>query len=133
MVNDIVTACFKENCDVIGVPMKPSALTEIDLNGIQILKNKKNILENIEELKKGYSQIECVKPKVVDNFDKLQEELNKTENDIASYEEDVKWLRDHIINEKAMIETLNNNLEIINNDLRNNKDAAKLRELVYYQ
>ena len=113
--------------------MKPSALTEIDLNGIQILKNKKNILENIEELKKGYSQIECVKPKVVDNFDKLQEELNKTENDIASYEEDVKWLRDHIINEKAMIETLNNNLEIINNDLRNNKDAAKLRELVYYQ
>lgn len=129
VVNDIVTACFKENCDVIGVPMKPSALTEIDLNGIQILKNKKNILENIEELKKGYSQIECVKPKVVDNFDKLQEELNKTENDIASYEEDVKWLRDHIINEKAMIETLNNNLEIINNDLRNNKDAAKLREL----
>ena len=70
---------------------------------------------------------------MVDNFDKLQEELNKTENDIASYEEDVKWLRDHIINEKAMIETLNNNLEIINNDLRNNKDAAKLRELVYYQ
>ncbi len=36
VVNDIVTACFKENCDVIGVPMKPSALTEIDLNGIQI-------------------------------------------------------------------------------------------------
>lgn len=129
VVNDIITACSKENCDVIGIPMKPSALTEIDLSGMHILKNKKNISESIEELKKEYSQIECVKPKVVDNFDKLQEELNKIENDVASYEEDVKWLQDHIMNEKAMIETLNNNLEIISNDLRNNKDAAKLREL----
>lgn len=66
---------------------------------------------------------------MVDNFEDLQEELNETENDIVSYEADMKWLREHILQEKASIQVLNSNLEIINTDLRNNKDAARLREL----
>ena len=129
LLRDMINACTRETCDLVGIPMKPCVLTEIDLAGIHILKNKKNIQDYVEEIKKEYSEIERIKPKVVDNFEGLQEELNETENDIVSYEEDVKWLREHIIQEKAAIQVLNSNLEIINTDLRNNKDAARLREL----
>ena len=129
LVRDIINACTRETCDLVGIPIKPSVLTKIDLTGIHILKNKENIQDYIIKLKKEYSEIERIKPKVVDNFEDLQEELNETENDIVSYEADMKWLREHILQEKASIQDLNSNLEIINTDLRNNKDAARLREL----
>lgn len=129
LVRDIINACTRETCDLVGIPIKPSVLTKIDLTGIHILKNKENIQDYIIKLKKEYSEIERIKPKVVDNFEDLQEELNETENDIVSYEADMKWLREHILQEKASIQVLNSNLEIINTDLRNNKDAARLREL----
>ena len=127
LVRDIINACTRETC--VGIPIKPSVLTKIDLTGIHILKNKENIQDYIIKLKKEYSEIERIKPKVVDNFEDLQEELNETENDIVSYEADMKWLREHILQEKASIQVLNSNLEIINTDLRNNKNAARLREL----
>lgn len=129
LVRDIINACTRETCDLVDIPIKPSVLTKIDLTGIHILKNKENIQDYIIKLKKEYSEIERIKPKVVDNFEDLQEELNETENDIVSYEADMKWLREHILQEKASIQVLNSNLEIINTDLRNNKDAARLREL----
>lgn len=129
LVRDIINACTRETCDLVGIPIKPSVLTKIDLTGIHILKNKENIQDYIIKLKKEYSEIERIKPKVVDNFEDLQEELNETENDIVSYEADMKWLREHILQEKASIQVLNSNLEIINTDLRNNKDATRLREL----
>lgn len=129
LVKEIVLACTRETCDLVGMPMKPSILTTMNLNGIHILKNKENIQDCIKELKKEYDEIERIKPKVVDNFEDLQEELNETENDIVSYEEDMKWLREHIMQEKVAIQVLNSNLEMINTDLRNNKDAARLRKL----
>lgn len=129
LVKDIINSCARETCDIVGLPTKPCVLSKIDLTGIHILKNKQNIQEYIKELKKEYEEIESIKPKVVDNFDSLQEELNETEDAIVAYEEDMKWLREHIMQEKAAIQVLDNNLEIIYNDLRNNKDAARLREL----
>lgn len=129
LVKDIINECGRETCDVVGLPIKPSVLTKIDLSGINILKDKQHITTFIAGLRKAYSEIECVKPKIVDNFEELQMELNETETIIISYEEDMKWLREHIIQEKTAIQILDNNLEIVNNDLRNNKDAARLREL----
>lgn len=129
LVKDIVNSCTRETCDIVGLSIRPCVLSKIDLSGIHILKDKQNIQEYIKGLKKKYSEIECIKPKIVDNFDGLQKELNETEEAIASYEEDMKWLREHIMQEKAAIQVLNDNLEIINTDLRNNKDAARLREL----
>ena len=129
LVKDITNACTRETCDIVGLPMKPCVLTQINLTGIHVLKNKQDINEYITELKRKYNEIERIKPKIVDNFEELQEELSKTEDAIVSYEEDMRWLREHILQERANIQVLNNNLEIINNDLRNNKDAARLRNL----
>lgn len=129
LVKEIFNAIGRETCEIIGVPLKPSVLTQIDLTGIHILKNKQNIDEYVNGLRKEYEEIDNIKPKVVDNFEELQEELNTTEETIAEYEDTTRWLREHIIAEKAAIQVLDNNLEIIENDLRNNKDAARLRDL----
>lgn len=129
LIKDIMNACHRETCDIFGLPMKPCVLTKIDLTGIHILKDKKNILDFIKQLKSERNEIEKIRPKVVDNFEELQRELDETERTIDSYEEDMKWLRERIVQEKSVIKVLSGNLEIIDNDLRNNKDAAKLRKL----
>lgn len=129
LIKDIMNACNRETCDILGLPMKPCVLTKIDLTGIHILKDKKNILDFIKQLKSERNEIEKIRPKVVDNFEELQRELDETERTIDSYEEDMKWLRERIVQEKSVIKVLSGNLEIIDNDLRNNKDAAKLRKL----
>lgn len=129
LIKDIMNACNRETCDILGLPMKPCVLTKIDLTGIHILKDKKNIQDFIKQLKSEHNEIEKIRPKVVDNFEGLQRELDETERTIDSYEEDMKWLRERIVQEKSVIKVLSGNLEIIDNDLRNNKDAAKLRKL----
>ena len=129
LIKDIMNACNRETCDILGLPMKPCVLTKIDLTGIHILKDKKNILDFIKQLKSERNEIEKIRPKVIDNFEELQRELDETERTIDSYEEDMKWLRERIVQEKSVIKVLSGNLEIIDNDLRNNKDAAKLRKL----
>lgn len=129
LVKEIINAAARETCEIIGIPIKPSVLSKIDLTGFHILKNKQNVNEFIDGLRKEYEEIESMKPKIVDNFEELQEELNTTEDTIEEYEEDIKWLRERIMQEKAAIQVLSNNIEIIENDLRNNKDAARLREL----
>lgn len=59
----------------------------------------------------------------------MQNELEETEKDIDQFEEEIYSLRSQISKENAAILILNDNLEIIETDLQNNKDAAKLRQL----
>lgn len=128
-VRELFNSVHRETCMLIGVPVKPCILTEIDLTGIHLLKNEEKINEYIENLHVEYMKLDSIKPKVVDNFDLLQEELEATELEIEICEEDIKWLRERIVQENLSIRVLNDNIEIIENDLKNNKDAARLREL----
>lgn len=129
LLKEIVISVARDSCEVVGLPGKPCIMTKLELSGIHILKNRNNIHDYIIELEKKYSNIERMKPKVVDNFDEMQDELYAIETDISEYEKTVRMLREHLSKEKATIKTLIDNLEIIENDLRNNKDAARLRNL----
>lgn len=106
MTRDIINACGREECEIIGIPIKPCVLTNDDLTKLHILKDKDNIHEYIIKLKKECSEIKSIKPKVVDNFDYLQEELSKTEDEIVSYETDMKLMLEQITQEKASIQIL---------------------------
>ena len=83
----------------------------------------------MENQKEEYKKLEVIKPKVIDNFDKLQHELEEIETDIEKYKEDINALRKQVLHEKTSIQVLNSNLEVVENDLKNNKDAARLRDL----
>lgn len=128
-IRELYNVASREYCSVIGIPEYPCILEESNLFGCHILKDKINITEKIAELKKEYEGLEQIKPKVVDNFDLLQNELEEIEKDIQEFEGNLTWYRRQMHQEKAVIRVLNDNIEIIDNDLRNNKDAARLREL----
>lgn len=128
-IRELLNAVNRETCTIIGLPVNPCILSQIDISGIHILKNKQELENDIAGLKEEYESLEAIKPKVIDNFDDLQEELEKTEEDIGKFEDKMRWLREKIVNENSCIRVLNDNIEILENDLRNNKDAARLREL----
>lgn len=128
-VKEIYNAVNRENCAIIGVPLKPCVINKINLTGVHLRKGDEDVEKVINELRKEYSLIENTKPKVVDNFEELQSELHGIEADIESMEADLEWLRKRVVQEKSFIQVLNDNIEVIESDLRNNKDAARLRNL----
>lgn len=128
-IRELQNAVNRETCSVSGVPLEPCEFTQITAEGIHIFKEKKRLGIFIQELKDECKKLETIKPRVIDNFDELQNELEETEKDIEQFEEEVYSLRSQLSKENAAILVLNDNLEIIETDLQNNKDAAKLRQL----
>lgn len=128
-IKELQNAVNRETCSVSGVSLEPCEFTQITAEGIHIFKEKKRLDIFIQELKDECKKFESIKPRVIDNFDELQNELEETEKDIEQFEEEVHSLRSQLSKENAAILVLNDNLEIIETDLQNNKDAAKLRQL----
>ncbi len=129
LVKEVMNACRRETCEAAGMLLKPCAASETELAGMHVLKEKQNIDDYINRLQSEYEKIEDKKPKMTDNFEELQGELDATEELIAEYEGTAARLRERIRQEKAAIRVLDDNLEIIENDLRNNKDAKRLKNL----
>lgn len=129
LIKEIYNEVNRNSCTITGIPFKPCILTEMDLLGINLLKDDENVKVYIADLQREYETLVTIQPKIVDNFDMLQKELDKTESDIEKCEEDIKILREGIAKANLSIRVLNDNIEIIENDLKNNKDAARLREL----
>lgn len=128
-IKELQNAVNRETCSVSGVPVVPCEFTQISAEGIHIFKDKKLLDTYIQELKDECKKLDAIKPRVIDNFDELQRELEETEKDIEQFETDTCRLRNELSKETAAILVLNDNLEIIETDLQNNKDAAKLRKL----
>lgn len=117
------------NCSIIGVQQKPCIIDKLKLSGIHITKNNIGISNYITKLEEEYQQLNIVNPKVVDNFENLQEELEGIEEDLEKFEKDILFLKENYLKEELSVNILDDNIEIIESDLRNNKDAARLRNL----
>ena len=128
-IKEIQNTVNREICLISGIPMEPCEFTQITAKGIHIFKEEKSLDTFIQELKDEYKKLELIKPRVIDNFDELQKELEETEKDIEQFEEESHNLRIQLSKENTAISVLNNNLEIIDADIQNNNDAAKLRQL----
>lgn len=128
-IKEMINIANREDCQVIGMPAKPQILLKNDILNIHILRHDQNINDYIKYLQKECDKIDNKQPRVLDNFDELQQELITTEDTIKEYESDMVWLSDNLRKEKSIIKKLNDNIEIIENDLRNNKDAARIRDL----
>lgn len=126
---EIMNIANRENCQIVGLIGKPQILLENDLLNIHILHNNQDLNSYIKQLQKECDNIDDKKPKVLDNFDELQEELTETEKTIEDFESDMLWISDSIKKEKEIIQKLSGNIEIVDSDLRNNKDAARIRDL----
>lgn len=132
IVNDILSLCNREDCRISGLPMKPRIWGD-DVDGkisiMTIGQNPEGIDLKIFSLESEYEQLVGTTPKIVDNYDRLLVELETTENYIAEFEDELENQRKFMISEKAVISKLELNLETIEGDLRNNKDALKLKQM----
>lgn len=122
-------AAERESCSIVNFPIKPRILTETDIKRISINFGDKIVSDTVNELEKQSIEIRQLKPKVIDNFDELQVELNETEAEISKLSNYIVDCRGQLSIESGSIRTITNNLETISIDLSNNKDAARLRSL----
>ena len=122
-------AAERESCSIVNFPIKPRILTETDIKRISIKFGDKIVADTVTELEKQSIEIRQLKPKVIDNFDELQVELNETEAEISKLSNYIVDCRGQLSIESGSIRTITNNLETISIDLSNNKDAARLRSL----
>lgn len=132
LVQDICIHSSREWCTVIGIPRTPQVLDENMLASIYIIMNDEErtpIDEWIVRLQQEYNNLKTSKPKVIDNFEELQVELQETENSIKIIEQQIRDESSKLLAEEACIKSLIDNLEIVNKDLINNKDVARLRNL----
>jgi hypothetical protein len=133
LVNEIFALCNREDCKINSLPNKPKIVDkELFFDTIQISTIEQNPLPIDDKLFLLETEKESLKgttPKIVDNYEKLQEELKITEEGIERLEFELKQQQDVLTSEKAIVSKLEENLETINNDLRNNKDALKLKEM----
>ncbi|MBB6671261.1 hypothetical protein [Cohnella nanjingensis] len=129
LVKGLLQIVGGEDCEIQGLPLNPRIISEEELSKIMILKDNERLDNYLVELDKQLEKLVLFKPKIVDNFDEIQDELEATEKLMDSYEETVFKHRRLISSENSSIDRLTNSLEIIEADIRNNKDAARLRNL----
>ncbi|MCI8772463.1 MAG: hypothetical protein HFI50_00810 [Lachnospiraceae bacterium] len=132
VIREINAICFRENCQVQGIPTEPQVI-EVGISNItNIVKNTEGgkVLEKyIASLREEYDNLFSTEPKVADNYEQIEEELRLTEEAIDNLEQQRKEAYQKFMAENLAINKLNANLETIRVDISNNKDAKKLRDL----
>jgi len=129
LLKEIQASANRENCIIHGLPIHPKILEKRDFQLIKLVTiNDRAINEVITEIQVEQETLKKRKPLNVDNFEALNEELIQTESTIAEFEEKQRYCSQQITLSKHSVRQIESNLELINRDLRNNKDAAKLRK-----
>ena len=129
LISEIQRAVYSENCNIINLPSRPCVLTQIDYTRIAITVNDETmVLDEIPRLQAEYAGLRQLKPRVVDNFEALHLELSETESDILAIEKELASIINQCVNLNRTTSRLTSDLEIINSDVRNNEDAARLQK-----
>jgi len=132
VIQEIMITQSKEQCIVNNIPFKPEIVSNQFLEHINICKSfgeREDIQLWIEELVKEHDELKTVRPKVIDNYDELQIELEMVEDLIFESHSNIEQLQVELRYIKNNIFGLEQNYDKISQDIINNKDAQKLRNL----
>lgn len=132
LIGEVTTLCTRENCKVHNLPMKPCILDDEAIAKAYITAVEQGnpvIQDKLKELEARLLQLTQKTPKIVENFDALQSELDVTEESIASLSNELTANRQALLVENDVIRKLDANLQAISIDLQNNKDAQKLKKM----
>lgn len=122
----------RNQCVVKNVPLVPEILSEDFHDKVHIVRNVGECIGIdawMQELREEHDSLKTIKPRVVDNFDELQNELVSIESDLEELKEEEQELLELIRIERRKIAELNQNLDVIKQDIANNKDAHRLKKL----
>lgn len=129
LISDMQRSAYSESCEISNLPMHPRVLSDIDYSRIVVsTSDSLSIEDKIQTLTDEYDGLRVLKPRVCDNFEALNNELSETQTQILSLEGRLKDIRRSVASHDEAIRRLNTDLEIVNSDIRNNKDAARLQK-----
>ncbi len=113
---------------VINLPLHPRVLSDNDYLRITILTDSdESIADAIIKLQEQYDAICLLKPRVIDNFEELNRELSETLQTIRSLEDEETHITEELFYESSTIQRLEKNIALIDTDIQNNNDAARLQ------
>jgi len=128
--DDIARNAHRESCTVSGLSLKPRIMDKRDYQAINITTVEgKALPDAIAELQETHDSIKRLRPRIIDNFEALNEELKAIEETTASFEKEVLECDAQIALSRSAIAQGERSLEIVRTDLRNNRDAAKLKKM----
>ncbi len=129
LVSDVQRIVFSETCELGNFPIRPHVLSEKDYSRITITTNGGVLVsDEITRLHREYAGLRQLKPRVLDNFDALHVELSETESEIFKLEAVLNSIAERFANGNEAISHLETDIEIVNSDIRNNEDAARLQK-----
>lgn len=128
--DDINRNVTRESCSISGLPMQPKIMNSNDYKAIAVTTvDKKSLEKAISELQDEHDSIKCLKPRNIDNFESLNNELQIITETITSFEQKAVECQDQITLSRSAVIQAERSLEVVIRDLRNNKDAAKLQSM----
>ncbi len=129
LISDMQRSAYFESCEISNLPMHPRVLSDIDYSRIFVsTSDSLSIEDKIQTLTDEYDGLRVLKPRVCDNFEALNNELSETQTQILYLEGHLKDIRRSVASHDEAIRRLKADLEIVNSDIRNNKDAARLQK-----
>lgn len=131
IINEIRLLCERDNCIMYGLSPTPKILDDDFKKSsfIKSLVSDEKLEDTIINLENEKEKLIGITPKVVDNYDLLQAELDQTEESIKSREAKINSYQNQIVSENTILSKLTSNLDIIKSDIQNNKDALKLKNM----
>ncbi|SHH09025.1 hypothetical protein SAMN02745229_00197 [Butyrivibrio fibrisolvens DSM 3071] len=122
----------KAQCRVDTIPSKPEILPSnfVEKTIIKRSVGKEISIDDwIKELEREHEILETKRPRIVDNYEQLQTELQSVEAELADIDTEEKDLCAELSGCRRKVKTAQDNLWILNNDIKNNKDAKRLQDL----
>lgn len=129
LISDFEKAVHSESCEISNLPIHPRVLSDIDYSRIVVsVIGASSIDEEIQSLSDEYNGLRQLKPLVRDNFDALNTELSETQTQILAFESRLHEINRDLASYDEAIKRLNADLALVNSDIRNNNDAARLQK-----
>lgn len=129
VISDIEQSVYSESCEISNLPKQPRVLSEVDYSRIVVfVSDTSSIEDEVRRLSAEYDGLRQLKPRVCDNFEALNSELSETQAQILVFEKHLQDLWRRLTSHNEAIRRLTTDLEIVNSDIRNNNDAARLQK-----
>ena len=129
LVSDFERAVHSESCEISNLPIHPRVLSDTDYSRIVVsVLGSSSIEEEVQSLNTEYDGLRQLKPRVRDNFEALNTELSETQTQILTFENRLHEISGNLASYDEAIKRLSTDLALVNSDIRNNNDAARLQK-----
>lgn len=132
LYEDFLSLQISNQCTVTNLsknPEIPNVKKEEKIRMVCSFEPEMSVDEWIENIKCKQRKLSTLKPRVLDNYEEIEKKLYDTEDRIEDNTNTQKELIGKIGTLKRIIKRSESSIQILNEDIQNNKDVKKLKKL----